>query len=159
PFQRPLVLPSGQICYSFNELVLLCEADWNEAMTFLKKGYFQHFFTGLGRPDLAEAAVQAARAPDLHLALDELLNRIPNSVRTPARIQVQPRELNLGELPRGACRSFTLHIENRGTGLLHGSVSCADTPWLAVGDGAGVPQKTFRCRERFTMPIQVIGKA
>jgi hypothetical protein len=159
PFQAPFVFPDGRRCRSFDELVLACEDDWQGAKHVLQQGYLEGFLGALGRLDLAQAARRAARSADRDRALDELLDKLPNSTRTPARLQVQPREMNLGQLACGAYRRFILQIENGGMGLLHGSVSCPGTPWLAVGDAAGGSSKLFSCRHETVLTVQVVGKA
>jgi hypothetical protein len=159
PFFAPFVFPSGRSCRSFDEMVLACEDEWEGAKTVLHKGYFESFLSALGRLDLAEVARQAARSPDRDRGLDDLLAKLPNSIRTPARLQVQPVEMNLGQLAWGSFRRFILQIENLGMGLLHGSVSCPGTPWLAVANAGGAPRKLFRCRHETTLTVQVVGKA
>src|SRR5205823_2528408 len=99
-----------------NEPVLACENDWESALSFLQAGFFKQFFSGMGRFDLAMAADQAVRSPDPPFALDELLNRIPNNVRKPARLRVQPGTLNLGQVSWGVCRRLTIRLENTGMG-------------------------------------------
>jgi hypothetical protein len=159
PFHAPFVFPSGRTCRSFDELVIACEDNWEEAKTVVQRKYLQRFFSALGRLDLAEATRQAARSTDADHALDELLNKLPNTVRIRPRAQVQPLEMNLGQLTCGSFRRFTVTIENLGMGLLHGCVSCPGTPWLSVGDAVGVAHRLFRCRQDTTLTVQVLGKA
>src|SRR4051794_40145457 len=73
PFPTPFTFPSGKMCRSFDELVLACDADWDGAKSVLQQGYLDSFLGGMGRIDLAMVAKQAARAPDLERALDDLL--------------------------------------------------------------------------------------
>src|SRR3954470_21921886 len=61
---RPFVFPSGRKCNTFNELVIACQDQWDEARGFLKSGLFSTFLGGLGRMDLAQAAEEAAKYPD-----------------------------------------------------------------------------------------------
>jgi hypothetical protein len=158
-FPRPFVLPSGQSCGSFNELVLGCENDWEAARSVLKQGFLENFLGGIGRVDLALAARMASVAPDLDRGLDELLGKLPSEVREPAKLDVAQREIDLGEMPSGTEHRLTLHLKNAGMGLLQGNISCGETPWLAVGDAPAGPQKLFQCRDEFAMPVQVVGKA
>ena len=159
PFFAPFVFPGGRSCRSFDELVLACEDDWEGAKSVLRKGYLGSFLNALGRPDLADAARLAARSADPDRGLDDLLDKLPNAARSPARLGVQPAEMNLGQLGCGSYRRFVLQIENQGMGLLYGSVRCPHTPWLAVGDAAGGSRKLFSCRHETTLTVQVVGKA
>jgi hypothetical protein len=158
PFLSPFVFPSGRACRCFDELVLACDADWNEARDLLRQGYLEGFFGGLGRADLAAAARQAARNNDPDLGLDQFLTKLPSSVREPARLVVQPLELNLGLLTRDSDRHFVVHLENAGHGLLSGSVAAESSAWLSLGEGPGTRQKVFQTRHDASIPVQVIGK-
>jgi hypothetical protein len=158
-FHSPFVFPSGRQCRSFDELVLACDNEWRAAQELLKQGYLQTFLGGLGRTDLALAARQAAQAPDADRALEEFIAKLPGSGREPARLDVQPAVIDLGLLPRGSDRTLTLRLENQGAGLLYGSVAAEKTPWLALGEAPGAPQKVFQCRHAISLPVQVLGKA
>jgi hypothetical protein len=158
PFLSPFVFPSGRSCRSFDELVLACDAEWDEAKNVIKEGYLEGFLGGLGRTDLAQAARQAKRAPDLDRALDDFLTKLPGGGRQPARLAVQPLEVNLGQVSRTVDRRFVLHLENQGMGLLYGTVAADDTPWLALGDPPGSGQKLFQCHHELSVPVLVAGK-
>jgi hypothetical protein len=159
PFVSPFVFPSGRVCRTFDELVLACEADWEAARQMLGQGYLETFLAAAGRVDLAAAARRATQAADLDRSLDELLNKMPGDAREPPHLYVQPQEINLGRVRRDEDHRFVLHLENQGMGLLTGSVSTQDTPWLVLGDGGGSPRKVFQCRHDFHLPVRVHGKA
>ena len=159
PFPTPFVLPSGRKCGSFDELVVACDTEWDAARSVLQQGFLEGFLGGMGRVDLAMAARQAAASPDLDRGLDELLAKLPSTVRDPAKLQIEQREIDLGEMTSGTEQRLTLSLKNGGMGLLQGIVSCSETPWLAVGDAPAGPQKMFQCRQETTVPVQVIGKA
>jgi hypothetical protein len=160
PFLNPFVFPSGRQCRNFDELVLACYGEWKEAQELLHQGYLESFFGGLGRADLALAARRSARADDQDLALDQLLTKLPSSAREPPKLFAQPLEVSLGQLARGEDRTFELHIENQGMGLLQGTVSCDNTTnWLVLGEGGGSPSKVFQCLHDFRLPVKVHGKA
>lgn len=158
-FHCPFVFPSGRHCRNFDELLLGCYSEWNDARTLLREGYLESFFGALGRADLALTAKQSMRAADADGGLDQLLNKLPCSNREPPKLFVQPLEVNLGQLPRSSDRQFVLHIENQGMGLLQGTIACDDTAWLMLGEGSGSPRKVFQCLHEFTLPVQVHGKA
>jgi len=158
-FPTPFVLPSGRSCRSFDELVLACETDWDAAKSVLQQGFLEGFLGGLGRVDLAVAARQSAGAPDLDRGLDEVLGKLPSSVREPAKVRVATAEIDLGDMLSGTDQRLTVNVQNVGMGLLQGTVSCAETPWLAVGDAPAGPQKMFQCRQALELPVHVVGKA
>ncbi len=159
PFFSPFVFPSGRPCRNFDELVLACYGEWQEALDLLRQGYLESFFGSLGRADLALAAKQALRAADLDRGLDQLLNKLPCGTREPPKLVAQPLEVNLGQISREVDRRFVLHIENQGMGLLQGSIACDETAWLALGEGAGSPRKVFQCLHEFALTVQVHAKA
>src|SRR5262245_46079098 len=157
PFLTPFVFPSGRSCGTFDELMLACEQDWDSARDMLKQGFFEGFLGALGRADLAVAARQAGKELDPDRGLDLLLSRLPGR-REPTVLAVQPAQVSLGQMAVGLDRRFALRLENRGMGLLTGSVA-ADVPWLAIGDAPGAPKKLFQCRHEVELPVQVHGKA
>jgi hypothetical protein len=159
PFHSPFVFPSGRQCRNFDELLLACYSEWNEARDLLREGYLEGFFGAQGRTDLALAAKQALRAADPDRGLDYLLSKLPCSNREPPKLLAQPLEVNLGQVLRGSDRQFVLHVENQGMGLLQGTVACDNTAWLMLGEGAGSPRKVFQCLHEFTIPVQIHGKA
>src|SRR6266540_2722801 len=164
PFLSPFVFPSGRKCRNFDELVRSAFELWEEARELLKDGSFAGFLGGLGRADLARLARQAMTSPDSDRALDEFLAGLPSAVRQPARLHVEPQEINLGEVACTETRALTLRIENKGMALLHGTVASeggtreSGSPWLVIGELPGVPQKLFECRRETTIPVQVIGE-
>jgi hypothetical protein len=159
PFLSPFVFPSGRRCRNFDELVLACYGEWQEALDLLRQGYLEGFFGGLGRTDLALAAKHAAQTADLDRGLDHLLGKLPCSTRQPPKLFAQPLEVNLGQISRDGDHSFVLHLENQGMGLLQGSIVRDESAWLTLGEGAGSPRKVFQCLHEFTLPVQIHGKA
>jgi hypothetical protein len=157
PFSFPFVFISGRVCRSFDELVLACEEEWDEAWELLREGFLESFFNGLGRDDLAAAARKGAAEADPSVGLDLLLAHLPGDARLPPRLGVRPQEFNLGQLPVGTSRRFDLCVTNEGMGLLTGRIMVSGADWLALGDGAGAPEKVFRCHDGAIVPVQVIG--
>src|SRR5437763_843055 len=80
PFGNPLVFPNGTACRNFDQLAMTCQQNWSAALDLLKQGFLASFFGGLGRVDLAIAAQEAAKFPDLDRGLDQLLAKIPSQV-------------------------------------------------------------------------------
>ncbi len=156
-FARPFAFPSGRQCRTFDELALGCQQNWKEARGLLEQGLFEQFLGGLGRADLARAAREAARSADKDRGLDDLLDKLPTDALDPPRLVASPQDVHLGVVPIGSERRFDLHLENRGMRLLRGSVTCVDTPWLAVGDG-GALEKLFQFGGETLVPVRVQGK-
>jgi hypothetical protein len=157
-FAAPFVFPGGRTCRSFDELVLACQEGWPAARDLLRQGFFERFFGGLGRVDLARAAQEAARFPDADRGLDQLLDKLPGDVLEPPTLRVHPQAVSLGVLAVGEERRFDLHLENAGMRLLYGSVTCADNVWLALGEGAGASEKLFQFNHEAIIPVRVRGE-
>ncbi len=158
PFGSAFVFPSGRFCRTFDELVLACEAHWEEARDLLREGLLESFLSGLGRTDLSWAARRAAANADLDLGLDELLAQLPGGVRKPARLSVQPTEINVGRVARGADHRFVVRLLNEGMGLIRGSVACSGPDWLALGEDGAAPDKLFQFRSDQAFTVRVVGK-
>jgi hypothetical protein len=159
-FPMPFVFPSGQACYSFDELALAIQSHWDEARDLLKHGHFAQFFAGLGRGDLSRTAREATKLSDADQALNDLLRSLPASVVESPRILVEPGQVNLGTLRPGQDLRFDLHIANRGMGLMTGSISCQDATWLTLGDGhTHAREKVFQILHDLTVPVHVRGKS
>ena len=157
PFPTDFVFPSGRVCRNFDELVLGCHEEWAQALALLSEGYLEKFLGGLGRLDLAQVAKQAAAYPDRDRGLDQFLAKLPTDVVEPAKLQVEPREVHLGQLRVGEDRVFELNLSNLGMRLLYGSITCADCVWLSVGDGQGTAQKLFQTTGEVCLPVHVRG--
>ncbi len=158
PFSSPFVFPSGRACHNFNQLALGCFEEEAAAIAFLRDGHLERFLAGMGRTDLAQAARLAARATDPARGLDELLGKLPAAALLPAQLRVEPAEIDLGAVPVGEDRTFTLTLGNEGMRLLHGSVSCGDTTWLLLGSKAGARQKLFQTSDQVRVVVRVVGK-
>jgi hypothetical protein len=156
-FPAPFVFPSGKQCHSFNQLTLACETDWDAAREMLTSGFFEAFFGGMGRADLAQAALRSAKESDTDRGLDALLTELPGE-RRPAVLVVSPREINLGQISRSENRTFTIHLENQGMGLLSGNIQ-SEVPWLSLGDPPGAASKVYQFRHDLTLSVQLLGKA
>ena len=132
-FPRPFIFPSGQACNTFDQLALACYDNWDTARELLRDGMFSAFLGGLGRADLALAAREAARQPDQDRGLDQLLSSLPTQNLPAAKLKAEPGRIHLGTLRVGQDARTELYLGNLGKGLLHGSIACDDTLWLAVG--------------------------
>jgi hypothetical protein len=156
-FANRFVFPSGHTCETFDQLAIACQKQWREATQLLQQGYLETFLSGVGRADLALAAREAARFPDQDRGLDQLLAKLPAETLAPPKLQVEPTEVNLGQLTVGQDRELELTLVNQGMRLLYGSVTCEDAVWLALGDLPGAPQKLFQFRDELTVPVRVRG--
>src|SRR5262245_18126463 len=101
PFPTPFVFPSGVSCRNFDQLAMACQQHWSQAVDLLKQGFLVSFLGGLGRADLAMAAQESARFPDLDRGLDQLLSKLPTQVLQPPKLKVEPTDVSLGVLPMG----------------------------------------------------------
>jgi hypothetical protein len=158
-FNPPLVLRSGISIATFPDLARLAPAHWEELLAALRDGSLEKLFRRIQREDLAQRAAWAAKHVDPEQALDELLDRLPGVRRQPARLEIEPLDVDLGSISRTTPRTVTLRLHNRGQGLLMGTVRVEGAAWLSVGDAAGVQQKLFRCPEELTLTVRVVGKA
>src|SRR5204863_5587234 len=95
-FPTPFVFASGRVCRNFDQLAMACQQDGHEALEALQSGDLVNFFGGIGRADLAQAAREAVRAPNRARGLDALLGLFPAKVLTPAKLSVEPTDVNLG---------------------------------------------------------------
>jgi hypothetical protein len=159
-FPVPFVFPSGKACHSFDELTLAIHERWKEARELLQHGVFASFLASLGRADLARSARELAAMTDGDRALDAFVRELPADVLEPPRLAVDPAQLNLGTMRVGQDFRFDLHLGNRGMGLLTGTVSCEDAPWLVLGgDGTHAREKLFQILHETNLSVQVRGKS
>jgi hypothetical protein len=156
-FPSPFVFPNGQQCRNFDQLATACQQNWNTAVDLLKQGFLASFLGGMGRIDLAQAAQEAARFPDVERGLDQLLSKLPTHVLQEPKLKAEPSEINLGQVPLGTERTLELHLTNQGMRLLYGSV-VSDSKWLTLGDGQGTSQRIFQFGADMTIPVQIRGQ-
>jgi hypothetical protein len=156
-FPTLFVFPNGKVCRSFDQLAMCCQQYWAMAVDMLRQGFFSGFLGSIGRTDLAMAAQDASRFPDLERGLDQFLTRLPTQVLQPPRLEVAPKEVYLGQLQVGTDRRIEVHLANLGMRLLYGSV-VSDANWLALGDPPGCPQKLFQCSDETSLVVNVRGQ-
>jgi hypothetical protein len=154
-FPAPFVFPSGLTCLDFDAFIAGCEREWSAAVDLLHQGFLQQFFNSIGRTDLALAAREAAAFPDRDRGLDQLLARLPAKNAGAAKLEVQPKLINLGTLKVGQNSKLELALENLGSRLIFGSVTTS-CDWLVAADTGNA--RLFQFRNRATMPIQVKGQ-
>jgi hypothetical protein len=156
PFAQPFVFPSGEKCQNFVQLAVALRRNSQEAMEVLRHGFLESFFGSVGRMDLAMVAKASAKLPDLVRGLDDVLGKMPGSTLTPAQLQVEPSEKNLGVVQVGENRQLELTLKNKGDRLVYGKASVPDCPWLAVGEG-GSAEKVFQFFDDATLQVRVRG--
>lgn len=157
PFPNQFVFPDGTACRNFDQLALACQQHWSAAISLLQQGFLGSFFGGMGRVDLAMAAQEAAKFPDLDRGLDQLLAKLPSQALQGPKLQAEPSEINLGQVKIGEDRASELHLTNLGMRLLYGTVT-SDCDWLTVGEGAGHVEKMFQFGADTVIPIHVRGQ-
>ena len=138
PLPQDFVFPSGRRCKTFDELVVGCYDEWDQARDLHRRGVFHQFLTNSGRLDLARVALESQTHHDLDVALDTFVASLPAIVQKRPRLDLAPRRFDLGALSVGEKREVELTILNQGKGLLLGSVAVADASgWIKIGDGLG----------------------
>ena len=157
PFANHFVFPNGLACRNFDQLANACQQHWSAAIDLLRQGFLGSFFGGMGRVDLAMAAGEAAKFPDLDRGLDQLLAKLPTQSLQNPKLQAEPSEVNLGQLKIGENRASEMHLTNLGMRLLYGTVT-TDCKWLALGDAPGHPTKMFQFGAEAIIPVQVRGQ-
>ncbi len=157
PFPNQFVFPNGLACRNFDQLAMACQEHWPAAIDLLKQGFLGSFLGGMGRIDLALAAQEAAKFPDLDRGLDQLLAKLPTQAIQPPKLQAEPSEINLGQVKVGAGRATEIHLTNVGMRLLYGTVT-SDCKWLTLGDGQGHAEKMFQFGADAVIPVQVRGQ-
>src|SRR5262245_35164067 len=159
PFPMPFCFSDGENCKNFNHLALACDARWDESRKLLVDGIWQTFFTAMGRLDLATAAQQAAKQPDLDVGLSQLLEKFPTDpdVLRPPKLALSATQQDLGTLAPGTDRTFPLQIANQGLLVLRGMVT-SDCEWLSIGQPVGQPaMRVFQTRANHTLTVKVLG--
>ena len=142
-FSEPFVFANGDTCKNFNQLAMGCQRNWEIARDLLTQGVISAFLQTIGRKDLAKFAGQCRDALDADQALDQLLEKFPVDVLQPAKLAVEPTQVNLGQVRPTGEAGFDLLLSNQGLRLLIGTVS-TDCDWLVLGDGPGQKQKMFQ---------------
>ncbi len=154
PFSHPFVFPSGEQCQNFDQFAMRCQQYWEDAQELLVNGTFERFLGGQGRVDLAMVARTAASSADRDRGLDQLLSNLPTDALKEPKLNIEPLEVNLGELKADQDESITVFIENHGGRLLFGSIA-SDVSWLTVGEKPGLTQKIFQCPASTTVAVNV----
>jgi hypothetical protein len=157
PFPNQFVFPDGLACRNFDQLAMACQQNWPAALNLLKQGFLGSFFGGMGRVDLAMAAQESAKFPDLDRGLDQLLAKLPTQALQGPKLQAEPSEINVGQLKLGEDRASELHLTNLGMRLLYGTVT-SDCKWLTLGDAPGHSEKMFQFGAEAVIPVQVRGQ-
>ncbi|MCS7016615.1 MAG: zinc ribbon domain-containing protein [Gemmatales bacterium] len=130
---REFIFPSGQRCFTFDEFVAACTADWASACELLRCGAFQQFFASVGRADIAQAAYDALqRTADLNEALDAFLTGLPTKEEVRAELEYTPRRLQFGRVIVGDRRTLLFRIVNKGKQPLRGKLRLEGCNWLEI---------------------------
>jgi hypothetical protein len=153
-FPSPFVFPSGEMCKNFPQLARACRKNPQGAGDLLSQGFLESFLGSLGRVDLALAAREAARHPDRERGLDEFLAKLPGTALEPAKLEVEPGEIDLGRVAVGQESRFDLVLRNAGDRLVHGKVAVDDCPWLVLGD-SGAAEKLIQFTDRTVITVHV----
>ena len=131
----PYTLAPGLVAHSVEELVQICEQDWDRSVSQFYNGYFETWLREThqyGLADEAQRIVQRVKDGDQlerGLGLAEWLATTGHSKSQ--GILRCPTLLNCGEVSWGPTIEVPLVITNTGTGYLFGRVR-ALVPWLSV---------------------------
>lgn len=158
PFVSPFVFSSGRSCRSFDELAIACQEDWDEAIEALQQGFFDSFFKNVGRADLAQVAAKAKAFPDKGRGLDQLLDKLPSTVLEDPQLQLESKEINLGQLKPGEDRDITIHLENLGMRLIYGNVTVVKAPWITLGGNPGATEKLVQFHSDLDLKLHIKGE-
>lgn len=158
PFPTELRFPSGRACRNFDQLALACQQEGLAALEMLQQGDLANFLSGMGRPDLARVARDAAKAPNRARGLDLFLGALPSRVLQPGKLYVEPSEVNLGELKLGKDRQLSIRLVNHGMRLLYGSIVGKECVWLSLSEAPGTNQKLIQFVNELVLPLHVHGK-
>jgi hypothetical protein len=157
PFPSPYVFPSGISARNFDQLAMACRKSWKEAIEMLREGFLASFFGSIGRADLARAAQESAKFPEIHRGLDDLLGKLPTQVLEPPKLNVEPTDMNLGQMAVGGERTIEVQLANHGMRLIYGSIT-SEVPWLTIGKGTGRPTRILEFIDELRVPVQVRGQ-
>ena len=138
----PYTLAPGLVAHSVEELVQICEQDWERAVSQFCNGYFETWLRETHQYGLADDAqrivnrVKGGDSFERGLGLAEWLAATGHSKGQ--GILRCPKMLDCGEVSWGTTIKVSLDVTNTGTGYLFGRVK-ALVPWLSV------PQAYFGC--------------
>src|SRR5262249_23062002 len=134
---QEFVFPGGRRCRAFDELAQACQDEWAGAREMLRQGAFVHYFSAVGRMDLARAAQEGMAQPDPDIGLSNLVGSMPLSRARGPRLDLSPRRLVLGTVFAGETRQVPLTVTNQGQGMLQGTLTVAEGgEWLRVHGSA-----------------------
>ena len=148
----PYTLAPGLVAHSVDELVQICEQDWERAVSQLCNGYFEAWLREIHQYGLADDAQRiASRVKDgdkfeRSLGLAEWLAGTGQS-KSQGTLGCAT-VLNCGTMPWGPTVEVPLDITNTGTGYLFGRVSSL-VSWLSV------PEAYFGCSPGDTTQIKI----
>jgi hypothetical protein len=156
PFPEAFYFPTGEVCQNFDQFALVVQQRWSETWELLKCSGLEAFLSRLGRADLITAAREASAHADPDLGVASFLSRLPTCSLMPPRLNVTPRQTQLGKLRPGKDVAFSLRLNNDGHGLIVGSVT-SDCPWLQVESAIpGQPHAAKFVQDR-TLRVLVLG--
>jgi serine/threonine-protein kinase len=131
----PYTLAPGLVAHNVEELVQLCERDWDRAVSQFCSGYFTTWLRQTHQHGLADDAERIANHVKngdqfAHgLGLAEWL--LATGYSKDQAVLKCPTRLDCGAVPLGPTIRVSLNITNAGNGYLFGRVS-ALVPWLSV---------------------------
>jgi len=140
------VFRSQKKATNIQQLVQICYQDWNEAVTHLYKGDFEEWLKTIkGSKALAtKASAIRKNQRDRHLGLNEFL--MSSGYGIPPTIAINPIRINLGRIPKGLRKRFTISTGNKGKGYLKGKI-IVSVDWISS------TQQYFACLNNMTTQL------
>ena len=156
---REFVFPSGRRCRSFDDLVVGCQYEWEDARDLLRRGELARYLAGIGRMDLARAAQEAQAQPDPDIALYNFVGSLPATQVQGPRLDISPARVVLNPVRTGEQRQVRLTVANRGKGLLQGKLAVTEGGrWLTIADarlpGEDAPDGAARAAGNGSCPLK-----
>lgn len=141
-----------QPAQTIDDLVELCETDWESARWHLLEGHFSRWLQA-ANPELADQAARLlTEEPDPDLALERLLHHLDPTLPDPV-LSVDPEfEIDLGEMAAEEVRHHVIEVSNPSRGYLVGSAQ-SDQPWLEVSPAE------FRLKEGEALELTLSARA
>jgi hypothetical protein len=150
------VFPSGRRCKSFDDLVVGCQYEWEDARKMLHNGDFARYFAHVGRHDLVRVAQENQRQADADIGLHAFLGQLPASQIQGPRLDLNPRRLMLDSVRAGEQRRITLTVLNQGKGLLQGKVTVSSGgEWLKIAEGDNPAEYSLKTARSQQIPLHI----
>lgn len=146
---RIFVFQSGDEIVSPDELPLLCERYWDEALHYYSNDrFFKNWLIELRRNDLIAKLNETREEKNPNIGLDNFLRFIAGDTKKP-QLMIEADSTSLCNYGLDYFRESIVRLHNKGPGWCHGSLEIIDATWL------GVSQKEFALAPQGTVDISL----